>query len=158
MKRAIVLLTALATVFALVLPAVAQEERPELPLPERIADAKLSQAVTIDGPAAVSKLDPSLLRSDGETSVIVRRQSEGQTREFDARPSIANLEVRDEAGRPVLETHVRFTARAQVRPDEIVALLLPRADARTADVERTQLWAEIGGRRLDPLELLGARP
>ena len=72
MKRAIVLLTALATVFALVLPAVAQEERPELPLPERIADAKLSQAVTIDGPAAVSKLDPSLLRSDGETSVIVR--------------------------------------------------------------------------------------
>jgi radical SAM-linked protein len=94
----------------------------------------------------------------GETSVIVRRQSEGQTREFDARPSIAHLETRDEDGQPVLETHVRFTARAQVRPDEIVALLLPRADARTADVERTQLWAEIDGRRLDPFALLEARP
>jgi radical SAM family uncharacterized protein/radical SAM-linked protein len=117
-----------------------------------LAEAGLSEADLRE------KLEARVAWLLGETSVIVRRQSEGQTREFDARPSIANLEVRDEDGRPALETHVRFTARAQVRPDEIVALLLPRADARTADVERTQLWAEIGGRRLDPLELLGARP
>ena len=58
---------------------------------------------------------------------------------------------------PVLDAHVRFTARAQVRPDEIVALLIPRTEPRTLDVERVALWVESGGRRLDPLALLSAR-
>jgi hypothetical protein len=47
--------------------------------------------------------------------------------------------------------------RAQVRPDELVALLIPAADPRTTDVERLRLWAEVTGHRLDPLELLALR-
>jgi radical SAM-linked protein len=86
--------------------------------------------------------------------VVVRRTSEGQTREFDARPSIAELAVWDEEVPVALDAHVRFTTRAQVRPDELVGLLIPAADPRTADVERTALWAEPGGRRLDPFALL----
>jgi len=89
--------------------------------------------------------------------VIVRRVSEGQTREFDARPSIASLETSDEESPAALDVRIRFTVRAQVRPDELVALLIPTADPRTTDVERVALWAEIGGRRLDPLALLNAR-
>ena len=56
-----------------------------------------------------------------------------------------------------LEAHLRFTVRAQVRPDELIALLIPEGDSRTTDVERTLLWAEVGGCRLDPLELLHVR-
>ncbi len=89
--------------------------------------------------------------------VIVRRQSEGQTREFDARPSIAAVEVTEEDGRPALDMHLRFTVRAQARPDDVIALLIPAADSRTTDVERMMLWVEASGRRLDPLELLGMR-
>jgi hypothetical protein len=88
--------------------------------------------------------------------VLVRRTSEGQTREFDARSSIAALDLRDDDGKPVLEAHLRFTVRAQVRPDEIVRLLLPDADARETDVERVRLWVERDGRRLDPMDLLEA--
>jgi len=96
---------------------------------------------------------PGLLERD---HVIVRRKGEAQTREFDARPSIASLEPGDEDGRPTLDAVIHFTARAQVRPDELVALLVPEADARGVDVERTALWADRAGRRLEPLDLLGA--
>jgi len=89
--------------------------------------------------------------------VIVCRRSEVQTREFDARPSIVSLAVSDEEPPAVLDAHLRFTARAQVRPDEVAALLIPDADTRTLDVERVMLWTERDGRRLDPLALLGAR-
>jgi radical SAM family uncharacterized protein/radical SAM-linked protein len=89
--------------------------------------------------------------------VIVRRKSEDQTREFDARPSIDALEVAAPEGPAVLDAHIRFTARAQVRPDEVVALLFPDRDARSTDVERTALWTEVSGRRLDPLALLQVR-
>jgi radical SAM family uncharacterized protein/radical SAM-linked protein len=85
--------------------------------------------------------------------VIVRRSGDGQTREFNARPSIATLEV----GAPetaVLDAHLRFTLRAQARPDDVVAQLFPERDARTTDVERLALWTETGGRRVDPLGLL----
>jgi len=111
-------------------------------------------------------LDPAVLAGTLETRVrellgaehlLVRRVSEAQTREFDARPSIASLLVREDETPAVLEAELRFTQRAQVRPEEVVALLIPTVDARTADVERTRLWTEIGGRRLDPLELLGVR-
>jgi hypothetical protein len=44
-----------------------------------------------------------------------------------------------------------------VRPEELVAILLPSGDVRTLDVERIALWTEAGGRRLDPLGLLGPR-
>jgi radical SAM family uncharacterized protein/radical SAM-linked protein len=97
---------------------------------------------------------PALLERE---HVIVRRQSEAQTREFDARPSIVALEAGDEEGHVVLNAVVRFMARAQVRPDELVGLLLPECDPRTTDVERVGMWAERMGRRLDPLELLGVR-
>lgn len=111
-------------------------------------------------------LDPATLRGTLETRVtgllgaehvLVRRQSEAQTREFDARPSIASLQVLADEPPAVLDAQLRFTLRAQVRPEEVVALLIPSTDARTADIERTALWTEIGGRRLDPLELLTAR-
>jgi radical SAM family uncharacterized protein/radical SAM-linked protein len=89
--------------------------------------------------------------------LIVRRQSEAQTREFDARSSLVALEPTDAEPPAALDVHVRFIPRAQVRPDDLVALLFPGADVRTLDVERTALWAVVSGRRLDALELLGAR-
>lgn len=89
--------------------------------------------------------------------LIVRRQGEGRIREFDARASLVALEPSDDESPPVLDMHARFIPRAQVRPDDLVALLFPGADARTVDVERTALWAVVDGRRLDALELLGAR-
>jgi radical SAM-linked protein len=90
--------------------------------------------------------------------VIVRRQNEDKVREFDARPSIVALEPGTEESPAVLDAHVRFTPRASVRPEELVALLLPSGDVRALDVERVALWTESGGRRLDPLALLGVRP
>jgi hypothetical protein len=89
--------------------------------------------------------------------VIVRRQSEDKAREFDARPSLVSLETGTEEPPAVLDAHIRFTPRASVRPEELVAILLPFGDVRTLDVERTALWMESDGRRLDPLALLGAR-
>ncbi|HEY3217412.1 MAG TPA: TIGR03960 family B12-binding radical SAM protein [Candidatus Eisenbacteria bacterium] len=89
--------------------------------------------------------------------VIVRRRSEDQAREFDARPSIAALEAGTQEPPAVLDAHLRFTPRAVVRPEELLAILLPDCDVRTADVERTALWAELGGRRLGPFELLMVR-
>jgi subtilisin family serine protease len=56
--------------------------------------------VTIDGPAAVSKLDPSLLRSDGETSVIVRLKD----------PSLAES---GKSGDAAQAAHVRDLERKQ---------------------------------------------
>ena len=92
------------------------------------------------------------------THVVVRRQSEDQSREFDARPSMVALEASREETPAVLDAIIRFTPRAAVRPEELVALLLPSGDVRTLDVERTALWTEAKGRRLDPLALLGPRP
>jgi radical SAM-linked protein len=109
---------------------------------------------------------PDTLREELETRnagllrrehAIVRRQSEGQTREFDARPSIVSLEIGDEEQTAVLDAHLRFAARAQVRPDELVTLMIPNADPRALDIERVMLWAVSDGRRLDPLELLSVR-
>jgi hypothetical protein len=97
-------------------------------------------------------IEPLLAREH----VLVRRTSEGKTREFDARSSIAAIELKSDGGRPVLDAHLRFTVRAQVRPDELVALLVPHADSRATDVERVRLWAERDGLRLDPLDLLEA--
>jgi len=107
--------------------------------------------------ALESLLETGIRELLGREHVLVRRRSEAQTREFDARPSIAALSVREEANAVVLDAHLRFTVRAQVRPDELVGLMIPDADPRTADVERVGLWAEIEGRRLDPFELLSAR-
>jgi radical SAM family uncharacterized protein/radical SAM-linked protein len=88
---------------------------------------------------------------------VVRRTSEGQTREFDARPSLYGLVLAEDEVPVALDAALRFTARAQARPEDVVAFLIPEADPRTADIERTGLWAEPGGRRLDPLALLAER-
>jgi radical SAM-linked protein len=115
---------------------------------------------------AAAGLSPESLRAALETGIpallardhiVIRRESEAQTREFDARPSIQSLEIHDGETPVALDAGLRFMARAQVRPEEIVALLFPQVDPRTSDIERTALWAEVGGKRLDPLELLGAR-
>jgi radical SAM family uncharacterized protein/radical SAM-linked protein len=90
--------------------------------------------------------------------LIVRRESEGRIREFDARPSLVALGTSREETPPALDLSARFVPRAQVRPDDAIALLFPGADVRTVDIERTALWADVQGRRLDALELLRARP
>jgi len=108
-----------------------------------------------DLPGVLRARIPELL---GREHVIVRRQNEDKAREFDARPSMVALEPSTEESPVVLDAHVRFTPRASVRPEELVALLLPSGDVRTLDVERTALWTESGSRRLDPLALLGVRP
>jgi radical SAM family uncharacterized protein/radical SAM-linked protein len=92
------------------------------------------------------------------TPLIVRRESEGRIREFDARPSLVALETARAESPAALDLHARFVPRAQVRPDDLVALMFPGADVRTVDIERTALWAEVNGRRFDALELLRARP
>ncbi|HYM82514.1 MAG TPA: TIGR03960 family B12-binding radical SAM protein [Candidatus Limnocylindria bacterium] len=107
--------------------------------------------------ALAEKLTRGIRELLARDHVVVRRKNEEQAREFDARPSIVALEVGCEEPMAVLEAHVRFTPRAQVRPEELVALLIPSGDSRTVDIERTALWTEIGGRRLDPLALLAAR-
>jgi radical SAM family uncharacterized protein/radical SAM-linked protein len=88
--------------------------------------------------------------------IVVRRESEAQTREFDARPSIVSLEPAIAEDTVALDAHLRFTPRAQVRPDEVVELLIPNGDVRTIDVERVMLWVDASGRRLDPIALLSA--
>jgi radical SAM family uncharacterized protein/radical SAM-linked protein len=90
--------------------------------------------------------------------LIVRRRSEDKAREFDARPSIVALEPRTGETTAALDAHLRFTPRAAVRPEELVSVLLPSGDVRTLDIERTAMWTEAGGRRLDPLDLLVPRP
>ena len=57
----------------------------------------------------------------------------------------------------MLDMHLRFTMRAQARPEDVVGLLFPGLDPRTVDVERTVLWVERGADRLDPMQLLTPR-
>lgn len=95
-----------------------------------------------------------LLASD---TLIVRRKSEDKAREFDAKPSIAAIHASADEHPAVLDLHLRFTLRASARPDDLLALLVPEADPRTADVERTVLWAERDGERSDPFRLLSPR-
>jgi radical SAM-linked protein len=105
----------------------------------------------------LGELEARLAGLLAQEHLFVRRRSEAQTREFDARSSLVALQASHAEAPAVLDVHVRFIPRAQVRPDDLVALLFPGADARTVDVERTALWAVVEGRRLDGLELLGAR-
>ncbi|NOT35635.1 MAG: TIGR03960 family B12-binding radical SAM protein [Candidatus Eisenbacteria bacterium] len=103
------------------------------------------------------RLDAGVADLLSREHLVVRRQGEDQAREFDARPSIASLEITDENGSPVLDAHVRFVPRAAVRPEELMTRILPEGDARTLDVERAALWLEHDGRRLDAFELLTLR-
>jgi radical SAM family uncharacterized protein/radical SAM-linked protein len=89
--------------------------------------------------------------------VVVRRKSEDKAREFDAKPSIAAMHASVDEAPAVLDLHLRFTLRAAARPDDLLGLLVPEADPRTVDVERTAMWAEREGERWEPLRLLSSR-
>jgi len=101
-----------------------------------------------------SELDGRVSRLLARDVVLVRRVSEDKAREFDAKPSIVALHASLDEAPAVLDLHLRFTLRAAARPDDLIGLLVPAADPRTVDVERTALWAERGGERLSPLRLL----
>jgi len=104
-----------------------------------------------------SELHDRVTRLLARDVVIVRRVSEDKAREFDAKPSIAAVHASVDEAPAVLDLHLRFTLRAAARPDDLIGLLVPEADPRTVDVERTALWAERGGERWDPLRLLTPR-
>jgi len=110
----------------------------------------------LDAAQLVPALRDGIRRLAGRDHLIVRRQSEAQTREFDAKPAILFLEAGDDEAPGTLTLGIRFAVRAQPRPDEIVAMMFPAADPRSLDVERVMMWAEVGGQRLDPLALLHA--
>jgi radical SAM family uncharacterized protein/radical SAM-linked protein len=116
---------------------------------------------------AEAGIDPGTLsallrRGTGElldrAHLLVRREGGDKAREFDARPSIVSLEAVAEDSGTALDLHLRFIPRAVVRPEELIAFILPDLDVRALDVERTALWTELGERRLDPIALLTARP
>lgn len=116
-----------------------------------LAEAGLTPETLL--PTLRTRVDALLARD----VVVVRRVSEDKAREFDARPSIAALQPSSDETPAVLDMHLRFTQRAQARPDDVMALLIPNADPRTVDVERTELWCEVNGERQDPLRLLSPR-
>lgn len=86
--------------------------------------------------------------------LIIRRVSDKKTREFDAKTSIVSLDAATEEATAVLDARIRFATRAQARPDELVGLMFPEAPSPSLDVERVALWADLQGRRTDPLGLL----
>jgi hypothetical protein len=104
-----------------------------------------------------SELHARVTRLLSQDVLIVRRKSEDKVREFDARPSIAAMHASLDESPAVLDLHLRFTLRASARPDDLLGLLVPEADPRTVDVERTALWADRGGERWEPLRLLSPR-
>ena len=105
----------------------------------------------------LAELADRVTRLMAQDMVLVRRKSEDKAREFDAKPSIAAILASADETPAVLDLHLRFTLRASARPDDLLALLVPEADPRTADVERTALWAEREGERSDPFALLSPR-
>jgi radical SAM family uncharacterized protein/radical SAM-linked protein len=104
-----------------------------------------------------SSLHDRVTRLLTQDVVVVRRKSEDKAREFDARPSIAAMHASLDEAPAVLDLHLRFTLRAAARPDDLLGLLVPEADPRTVDIERTALWADRGGERWEPLRLLSPR-
>jgi radical SAM family uncharacterized protein/radical SAM-linked protein len=108
----------------------------------------------IDPAGLAQTLNERVHRLLSQEVVVVRRQNEDKVREFDARPCIVALQVGTDEPPAVLDLDLRFTLRASARPDDLLGLLIPEADPRTVDVERTELWADREGRRSDPLRLL----
>jgi hypothetical protein len=103
------------------------------------------------------RLHDRVTRLLAQDVVVVRRKSEDKAREFDAKPSIAAMHASVDEAPAVLDLHLRFTLRAAARPDDLLGLLVPEADPRTVDVERTAMWAEREGERWEPLRLLSSR-
>ncbi len=105
-----------------------------------------------------SQLHERIARLLARETVIVRRRSEDKAREFDAKPSILEMTASAEESPAVLDLHLRFALRASARPDDLLGLLVPEAEPRAVDVERTALWADRGGERCGPLALLTPHP
>jgi len=105
----------------------------------------------------LAELDGRVSRLLARDMLIVRRKSEDKAREFDAKPSILGMTASLEETPAVLDLHLRFALRASARPDDLLGLLVPEADPRTVDVERTALWADREGERCEPLQLLNPR-
>jgi radical SAM family uncharacterized protein/radical SAM-linked protein len=94
----------------------------------------------------------------GATALVVRRPVADGVKEFDARLSLESLHPLP--GTRSLEVGIRFTPKSTVRPDELVHLVFPQADARLLAIERTGLYRISGEDRLSPFDLLmhAARP
>ncbi len=88
----------------------------------------------------------------GANTVVVRRTGADGVKEFDARPSIESLNPLP--GARAVDVGIRFTPRSQARPEELIALVLPKADVRQIGVERTGLYRMQGEDRLTPFDLL----
>jgi hypothetical protein len=86
------------------------------------------------------------------TTLVVRRQGGEGVKEFDARPSLESLVPL--SGARALDVGIRFTPRAQARPDELVRLMFPQADTRLLEIERTGVYQVQGEDRLSPFDLL----
>jgi radical SAM-linked protein len=86
------------------------------------------------------------------TTLVVRRQGGEGVKEFDARPSVESLVPLP--GARALDVGIRFTPRAQARPDELVRLMFPQADVRLLEIERTGVYQVQGEERLSPFDLL----
>jgi radical SAM-linked protein len=84
--------------------------------------------------------------------LVVRRPGAEGVKEFDARPSLDSLVPLP--GARAVDVGIRFTPRAQARPDELVRLMLPEALARALAIERTGLYQDTGEDRLTPFDLL----
>jgi radical SAM-linked protein len=104
-----------------------------------------------------AELEERVTRLLARDVLLVRRKSEDKAREFDAKPSILGLTPSLDESPAVLDLHLRFALRASARPDDLLGLLVPEADPRTVDVERTALWADREGERCEPLQLLTPR-
>ena len=125
----------------------------------RVLSGAVSRAVLrrdrpIAGSLARGARDAHAWSCSGGRTSIVRRRSEAQTREFDARPrSCPSRSETRTANRRSTRTSASPCA-PRFAPTIWSPSCCPARTPRTVDVERVLLWAEVAGRRLDPLELL----
>jgi radical SAM-linked protein len=117
---------------------------------------RFTDAFLASGEVSPSAFEDLLLEgiSDllGATELVVRRQGGEGVKEFDARPSLESLVPLH--GARALDVGIRFTPRAQARPEELVKLMFPQADSRLLEIERTGLYKVQGEERLSPFDLL----
>ena len=89
--------------------------------------------------------------------VVVRRTSEDKVREFDARPSVAALEVIGEESPAALDMHLRFAMRPCASRRSRRASF-PRTSTPAPWMWNARdLWVEREGHRFDPMEALQLR-
>ena len=87
-------------------------------------------------------------------SVPIVRARKGRERALDLRPLVAEMSCAPDGE---LRFALRVSVEGSARPVEILEWLAGKAAAAAADVERTELLAEAGGRRVSPLLLARRR-